>query len=116
MTTLKHAVEIEKPLEDVYALARQVDRYPEFLPGYLESRILDRRDGRLLLERKAIIQGRLFQWKSWVAFQTNKTIFFTQVEGPLKGMRVEWSFRALAERRTALTLTHVFHVTHPWGV
>ena len=50
MTKLTHTVEIQRPLSEVYGLARQVERYPEFLPGYVESRIVQRRESGALLE------------------------------------------------------------------
>jgi len=82
MERLRHAVRIDRPLEDVYALARQVERYPAFLPGYTESRIIEERDGRYLLARAALIDGQTVRWKSWVWFTENESIDFEQSEGP----------------------------------
>jgi ribosome-associated toxin RatA of RatAB toxin-antitoxin module len=115
MTRLQHAVVIERPLPDVYALARQVERYPEFLPGYLESRILRYEGDRALLQRKACVSGELKEWKSWVFFQENQAITFEHAEGPLTGMRVYWQFKALSPHQTELVIVHLFEIHQPAG-
>lgn len=116
MTRLQHSAVIERSLSDVYALARQVERYPEFLPGYLESRILKYEEDRILLQRKALVNGELKEWKSWVSFQENETISFKHVEGPLTGMRVHWQFKALSPHHTELVMVHLFEIRQPVGL
>jgi ribosome-associated toxin RatA of RatAB toxin-antitoxin module len=116
MTRLKHVAEINKPLKDVYVLAKQVDRYPQFLPVYLESRILERHHGRLLLERKAVVRGELHMWQSWVRFEDLVGIDFEHAAGPLKGMKVRWCFEALSPKHTRLTITHDIRVRRPFLV
>ncbi len=114
MTRLKHVTEIKKPLKAVYSLATQVDRYPEFLPQYLESRVLERQPGRLLLERKAIVRGKLHTWQSWVRFEDMASVDFEHAAGPLKGMKVRWHFEALSPDQTRLTITHDIRVRRPF--
>jgi len=116
MTELKHAVEIQKPLGEVYALAREVERYPEFLPGYTESRIVKRSGDGALLQRAAVLRGKRVQWKSWVSWKENEAIHFTQEEGPLKGMRVTWRFVALSPASTQLTITHRYETPRSFGM
>jgi ribosome-associated toxin RatA of RatAB toxin-antitoxin module len=108
MTRLEHSVQIDRPLSDVYSLATQVDRYPEFLPGYLESRVIERRNGDLLLERKAFVKGKIRQWRSWARFCPAEAIHFEHAEGPLKGMQVKWIFTAMSPHRTQLKIIHLF--------
>ena len=110
MTRLKHVTDIKKPLQEVYSLAKQVDRYPEFLPEYLESRVLERHHGRLLLERKAMVRGTLYAWRSWVSFDDLTGINFEHAAGPLKGMKIRWHFEALSPEDTRLTITHDIRV------
>jgi len=68
MTTLDYSIEIDKPLTDVYALASQVERQPEFMPDYLSCKVIDRQPERMLLERSAKIHGKVNVWQSWVRF------------------------------------------------
>jgi coenzyme Q-binding protein COQ10 len=115
MPHLRHFAVIECPVSEVYALASQVERYPEFLPGYLESRILERESDRVLLQRSAMVAGAVKKWKSWASFKENETILFEHAEGPLKGMRARWTFTALSPHQTALEITHDFEMAGPRG-
>lgn len=114
MTRLRHAIVINRPLEEVYALAKDVERYPEFLPGYLESKIVDRQGDRLLLQRKATLRGEIKQWKSWASFSP-QGITFEHAEGPLKGMQAVWRFQTLTPSRTELVISHSFEIREPQG-
>ena len=116
MTKLTHSVNIQKPLSEVYDLARQVEKYPNFLPGYVESRIISVRENGALLERAARIRGKLVRWKSLVRWKENEAIHFIQQEGPLKGMWVNWQFDALTPQSTQLTITHLFNLSRPLGL
>jgi ribosome-associated toxin RatA of RatAB toxin-antitoxin module len=116
MTKLKHAVDIDRSLADVYHLAQQVERYPEFLPGYMESRILENIDGELLVERKAMVHGKVTQWRSLVRFNGHDEIQFTHAAGPLKGMRVVWSFSPVSSMKTRLQIVHHVRVPRRWPV
>jgi coenzyme Q-binding protein COQ10 len=110
MTSLFHTTLIEKPLSDVYALAQDVERYPEFLPGYIESRIVARTPRGVLLARKARVRGREHAWRSWVRFTPLQTIVFEHAAGPLEGTEVEWRFDAVAEHSTRLQIRHRLQV------
>src|SRR5262245_21527985 len=106
MTRLRHPIVINRPLKEVYALAEQVERYPEFLPGYIESRIIGRDGQRILLARKAKIDNTLHAWMSWATFEPPHTIHFEHAEGPLKGMQVFWQFLEIAPFETELVIVH----------
>ena len=107
MTPLKHTAVIDCPLHQAYALAEQVERYPEFLPGYSESRFIEQHpDGRRLLARKATVRGVSHAWRSWVRFEKDQWIDFEHAAGPLQGMKVRWLFTSLAPQKTRLTIRH----------
>ena len=112
---LIHEVLIDRPAEDCFHLASQVERYPDFLPGYLKSRVIERQADRFLLERSALVRGRLHEWSSWVQLRPNEEILFEHAAGPLKGMQVQWLFIRQAADRTTLRIIHRFHSDRPWG-
>src|SRR4030088_1653804 len=105
MTQLKHAIEIDRPIEDVYALAKQVERYPEFMKDYLTSQIVEHSPDGDVVERSAMVKGKLYTWKSRVSYQENEGVYFVHQEGPLHGMQVSWRFLELTPERTRLTIT-----------
>jgi ribosome-associated toxin RatA of RatAB toxin-antitoxin module len=116
MTRLEHGVLIRRPLAEVYALCRQVERYPEFLPDYRESKILSQIGDAFLLERAAVMKGQLYRWKSWARFKENQSIHFEHVEGPLRGMQVDWHFYPVHRVSTQVVIIHQFQIQRPWGV
>jgi ribosome-associated toxin RatA of RatAB toxin-antitoxin module len=114
MIQLNYAIDIDRPLKDVYALARQVERHPEFLPDYLSCRVVERQPDRLLLERTALIRGKLEAWRSWVSFRENEGLYFVHQGGRLNGMQVTWQFNEESPRRTRMTITQTFHIRLPF--
>ena len=66
----------------------------------------------MIVERVAEIKGKIMKWKSKVKFNINKTIEFEQIEGRLKGMKIEWLFEEVPEG-TKLTITHRLSLNPP---
>jgi|GEM_PF-1282157 len=112
MTTLDYRIEIAKPLTEVYNLACQVERQPEFIPDYLSCAVIAEDQERKLLERSAKIRGKVIRWESWVRFQPNEGVYFTHKGGRLDGMQVQWRFAAANSHHTQMTITQKFHVRH----
>lgn len=113
MRQLTYSVEINRPITEVYHLARQVERQPEMMPEYLSCRIVDHPSGRMLLQRTAKIRRQVVRWLSWVEFRENEGLYFTHVGGLLDGMKVHWVFTPEGPDRTRFTITQDFHISHP---
>ncbi len=112
---LTHEVTINRRAEDCFRLAAQVERYPDFLPGYLKSQVIERRGDRCLLQRTALVRGRVHEWRSWVSMRPDTEILFEHAAGPLKGMQVQWLFVRHHDHRTTLRIIHRFHSGRTWG-
>lgn len=110
---LEDAVLIDCPPAPLYRLISDLERHTELLPGYLESRIVGRRNGTLVLQREAIIRGRLRRWKSEVSMEEGRAVHFHQMEGPLKGMQVHWDLEPQGQT-TRLRIVHEVHVKSWW--
>ena len=107
MIRLEHHIEIARPRAFAYALASCIERFPEFLPGYLSSVILERVDNTTLIERQARVGSEIKKWRSLVRFKAPSQIHFHHVEGPLIGMDVWWTF-AESPTGTQLRIAHQF--------
>ena len=82
---------IKKRLPEVYKTAQDIKNQHEYIPGYKPSKIVEtKEDGRLIIERTAEMDGKIMKWKSIAEFDENKTIKFEQLEGKLKGMKINW--------------------------
>ena len=110
---LKDSILINCPQEPLYRLLSDVERHTEILPGYLESRIVERKDDSCIVQREAIIHGKRRRWKSEVWFEEGKAIHFRQSEGLLKGMRVDW-FLENNSRVSRLRIIHEVTVRPRW--
>jgi ribosome-associated toxin RatA of RatAB toxin-antitoxin module len=109
---LEDRILIDRPPRGLYALLSDLERHKDLLPGYLESRIVERKGETVVLQREAFIHGRRRRWKSEVSMEADRRIHFRQLEGPLKGMHVLWSLEP-KDRGTELRISHDVYV-RPW--
>jgi ribosome-associated toxin RatA of RatAB toxin-antitoxin module len=109
---IENSIVIKGKLEDVYALAEDVERYPEFIKGYEGSKVLGREGNKATIERVVEIMGNQITWKSVATFHKNEGIEFKQIEGPLKGMIAKWTFQRATEG-TKIIITHDFELKAP---
>jgi len=116
MTRLCHSILIDAPAGSVARLARNVEAHPSFLPGYIESLIIERQPDRALIQRRAITRGKTVSWKSWLRYGNDGSLYFEHAEGPLRGMQVQWHFAPVENSRTRLTIIHDVCVRRPWVV
>ncbi|OGR88944.1 MAG: hypothetical protein A2992_06890 [Elusimicrobia bacterium RIFCSPLOWO2_01_FULL_59_12] len=99
--------------DSLYRFLSDVERHPEVLPGYLESRIVEQKDGFCVVQREAIIRGKRRRWKSEVWFEEGKAIHFRQAEGLLKGMRVDWCLEH-DSKMSRLKIIHELNLKPRW--
>ena len=109
---LENAILIDCPAAPLYQLISDVEHHTELLPGYLESHIVERKTDTFVLQRKAIIHGRLRNWKSEVYMEEGRAVHYRQLEGPLVGMRVHWDLEPRGQA-TQLRIVHDIRVK-PW--
>ena len=109
---IENSIVIKGKLEDVYALAEDIERYPEFILSYEGSKVLNREGNKAIIERVAEIRGRQITWKSVATFHKNEGMEFEQIEGPLEGMIAKWIFERVPEG-TKITITHDFELQAP---
>jgi coenzyme Q-binding protein COQ10 len=110
MKTFRHSINIGRPIDEVYALAKQVERYPQFMKDYLTSKIIERRADGDLIERSSLVKGKLYSWKSLATYSENEGVYFVHQEGPLHGMKVSWRLTPQSSDTTVLTITHQLNV------
>jgi ribosome-associated toxin RatA of RatAB toxin-antitoxin module len=109
----KDSIIIKGNVKKVFKIARDIENQHLYIPGYEPARIITRRkDGRLVIERTAVLKDRKMSWRSLVRFVNGKAIEFEQIEGRLKGMKIEWLFRG-RNGKTELTITHELTLKPP---
>lgn len=116
MTTVDEQL-VRAPLERIFRLAAEVERWPALLPHYRYVRFTERRsDGGGIVEMSASRPFGVVRWPTWwksrmrvhpLAGPVPPSIRFSHIEGVTKGMEVEWSFQTVADG------THV-RIVHVW--
>ena len=105
-------LEVRAPLRRIFALARDVSRWPEHLPHYRFVRFnRQEMDGGGVVEMSANRQFGLLDWPTWwrsdmQVIDSAPAVRFRHVAGITRGMDVEWSF----EPTPAGTHVRVLHV------
>jgi len=88
---------VSRSPETLYRLVEDVERYPEFVPGCTEARVLARGDQEMLA-RLAVRRGPLH-----TAFTTRnhlepgRAVRMHLVEGPFRVLEGRWSFMPIAD-------------------
>ncbi|MDR7485534.1 MAG: SRPBCC family protein [Armatimonadota bacterium] len=109
-----HHTRIAAPLEEVFALARDVEAWPQLLREYRWCRVLERTPRRLVFA----MGGRIRLWPArWTAIQEARLeegrITFRHLAGITRGMEVEWRF---ASDGGAVDVELVHNLTLRWPV
>ncbi len=83
--------------EQMFDLVVSVDRYPEFLPWCLASRIIKREDGAILAD--LVIGFKMFKERfgSRIAYERPHVIKVEPTAGPFRRMINDWRFEDLPE-------------------
>jgi len=108
------ALRVRAPIEQVFGAARNVERWPEWLPHYRWVRFHSQREGGGLVEMAAwrSFGPVLPRWPTWWMSEMDvdagiPRIRYRHVRGITTGMDVSWDF---AERDGAVDVT----ITHWW--
>jgi ribosome-associated toxin RatA of RatAB toxin-antitoxin module len=104
------AVHVRAPVEQMFAHAATVERWPEWLAHYRYVRILERRPDRQVVEMSANRPFGVFDWPTWWASEMwiepeRHAVRYRHIGGVTRGMDVEWSLRA-AHGGTDVTIVH----------
>jgi ribosome-associated toxin RatA of RatAB toxin-antitoxin module len=112
METLDERI-VRAPLRTIFALVRDVERWPAHLAHYRWVRVRDRApDGGGIVEMAAWRPFGVVRWPTWwlsemAVTETRPTVRFRHIDGITTGMDVEWSFEETREG-THVRLLHVW--------
>ncbi|MDI6703194.1 MAG: SRPBCC family protein [bacterium] len=105
MIHTEDTIVIKGNVDEVFEISSDVERYPEFIPTYKEVRILSKEGPEMIVERESEAG---YKWRSRVFVDKDKRLIKAeQLEGPLKGMKIEWKFAEIDDG-TRIVLTHDF--------
>jgi ribosome-associated toxin RatA of RatAB toxin-antitoxin module len=117
MVTIDERI-VRAPVAGIFALARDVERWPAHLPHYRWVRVRERAsDGGGLVEMAAWRPFGPVGWPTWWMSEmavdgAAPAVRFRHVAGVTTGMDVEWSFRPLLDGATEVRIVHAWDGPH----
>lgn len=91
--------------QQVYDVVADIERYPEFLPGWRAVTLLEREANRLTVEQEMGFAFANWRFKSVAILDPPSGLAITSREGPFEGLDIRWGFTPLAGGKTAVNLT-----------
>ncbi len=93
MPLVEVSIQINGDREDVYAVAKDMARFPEFMPDVDEVTVLEQSANRTLTEWTTIVEGIPIRWKEEDLFDDEAVrISYRLVEGDLDKFEGAWIF------------------------
>ncbi len=80
------------PCERLFSLVLDIERYPEFVPGYLRAQVLRRGTDTLEVEQSVGVGPATVTFRSHAEFAPLQRIAIHAADGPFHGLAMEWSF------------------------
>lgn len=89
--------------EALFDLVLDIERYPEFVPGYHQARIVARQPQQLKVFQELGLAGVHFHFHTTTEFNRPERIRIHTREAPFRTMQIDWRFQALAEDQCAVS-------------
>lgn len=94
MPYVERSILIQGPIEDVYALAKDMERYPEFMPDVESVKVVSREGNVTITEWVTSVEGTPILWTEKDVFDdARRRIDYALVEGDLDKFEGAWQFR-----------------------
>ena len=112
MPFVESTIEVEAPARAVYELAKQQERFPEFMPDVESVTVLERDGNRIVTRWKTLVEEAPIEWIEVDTFDDARLrIDYHLTEGDLEKFDGAWIFEERAGR-TVVVLT----VEYDFGV
>ena len=94
MPFVEVTTEVDAPARDVYELAKDQERFPEFMPDVESVIVLERHPDRVITRWKTLVEDAPIEWIEEDRFDdAETTITYRLLEGDLDVFEGTWSFR-----------------------
>ena len=112
MPYVECAIEVQAPARIVYELAKEQERFPEFMPDVETVVVLERHPDRVLTRWKTLVEDAPIEWTEVDRFDDERLrIDYALVEGDLDTFEGSWTFEQDGE-----TTRVVLGVDYDFGV
>jgi len=91
--------------EQLFDLAADVESYPDYLPGWISARIIERTDKYLRVQQQLGLKLLRQPFVSTAELERPSRISVNSENGPFRCLRLEWRFEAAGLRQCRVTLS-----------
>lgn len=91
--------------EQLFDLAADVESYPDYLPGWIGARIIERSDRRLRVEQQLGLKLLRQPFISTAELDRPQRITVRSDDGPFRRLRLEWRFQTEGSQRCRVSLS-----------
>ena len=93
------------PRPDVFDLVADIERYPEFVPGWKEARIVWEQENRRSVEQAVGVRGFVWRFRTEALLERPHRIDIEGGGGPVRRLHQVWRFE---EREPSTTLVELW--------
>lgn len=113
MPYVKVEIVVAAPAREVYELAKDQERFPEFMPDVESVTVLERRDDVIITRWKTLVEEAPIEWTEEDTFDDERTrIEYRLTEGDLDKFEGVWTFDEAGDGTTRVVLS----VEYDFGV
>ncbi|TAM57998.1 cyclase [bacterium] len=105
MPYVESSITIAAPARHVYDIAKEQERFPEFMPDVETIEVVERRPGSVLTKWKTLVEGAPIEWVEEDVFHDDTCcIDYKLLEGDLDKFEGRWTFSEDGSGETRVTL------------
>lgn len=113
MPYIEVGVIVKAPMDAIYPILKDMERYPEFMPDLVSVKVLERQCSETITHWVSNIDGLTIQWTERDVFNDETMhISYCQMEGDLKKFQGDWILTPLVQG-TEIKLTVDFEFGVP---
>ncbi|MBV8363156.1 MAG: aromatase/cyclase [Candidatus Eremiobacteraeota bacterium] len=93
MPYVETSIEVDAPAKAVYELAKEQERFPEFMPDVESVQVVERHPDRVITRWKTLVEEAPIEWTEEDRFDDGATrIDYKLLEGDLDKFEGSWTF------------------------
>ena len=105
MPYVEVAIDVAARARDVYELAKDQERFPQFMPDVESVTVIERRDDAIVTRWKTLVEEAPIEWTEEDRFDDARTrIDYKLIEGDLDKFEGAWTFEESGDGTTHVVL------------
>lgn len=105
MPYVEVAIDVAAPARDVYELAKDQERFPQFMPDVESVTVIERRADAIVTRWKTLVEEAPIEWTEEDCFDDARTrIDYKLIEGDLDKFEGAWTFEETGDGTTHVVL------------